>query len=443
MPTPAAQAPWLVKAHSYFAPGFAGRLGLGFYGALLLAYSIVAGLLVQQTGSLDAYAVKSDFLSALVGSRVLLENGPQQVYNRAAQTAAQAATLHDVGYGTAQLLPFIHTPFELGIVAPLRALGLSYGATFIGWMLVSLLAVAASLRVLHWAWPLPGRLSRVATLAVLSFFPVYLTLVMGQTSLVLLFSWAAGSAALRRGRDGWAGVALAVGLVKPHMLVLLLLVLLLMRRWRALGSFAVASILAVGLAMPILGWDWPWRYLQYTLSVGGYPPDPILDPVIMQNWRGLLTRWLGDSPTTSGLALLLSGVTWAVIGAIWLRVGWRGWQPGTPEWDRRWAITLLASLLALPYLITHDLSLLVVPGWLLLVQAAARHSWALGGWLWLGSMVTLETIYGLTPGGIPLAPTILWMIATLGGLLWIELRSPRTSRGAPLAWLRDRQPSPR
>jgi hypothetical protein len=155
----------------------------------------------------------------------------------------------------------------------------------------------------------------------------------------------------------------------------------------------------------------------------------------MQNWRGLLTRLLGDTPVTTTLTLLASLITLALVLRLWMGPDRRPWQPGTPAWDRRWAATLFASLLTVPYLITHDLTMALAPLWILAADAVARRSRRLAGWLWLGHIVTLEAIYSLAPGGIPLAPTIYWLILTFGWLVWRELRAPPVRvLPAPSVW---------
>src|SRR5439155_17741075 len=115
----------------------------------------------------------------------------------------------------------------------------------------------------------------------------------------------------------------------------------------------------------VFGADWPLRYLAYAAQVGGSPPDPVLDPAGMQNWRGLTTHLLGDTPAAGVATLVLAGGSLALLGWAWLGAGRGQWQPGTAAWDRRWIATLLVGLLLSTYLLPHDLALAVVPGWML------------------------------------------------------------------------------
>ena len=210
-----------------------------------------------------------------------------------------------------RLLPYNHPPFEALLVAGEQAGGLSPGGSFALWTLLSFGAIAATLITLRWAWPVAGRRGWLLVGAALTFFPLTAGLLLGQSTALVLLGWAAGSAALRRGHPGWAGAAFALALLKPQAVPVLLLALLLMRQWRALAACAATALGAVLVTLPILGLDWPLRYAAFTLRVAAWPPSPALDPAIMQNWRGLFIRLLGDSspgqPTDSRRHAAIAG----------------------------------------------------------------------------------------------------------------------------------------
>jgi hypothetical protein len=425
MATSASPPPDVPVARPRFSPGFGTRLGVGLGLALLLSYALLTVVTIERRGGLVPYVVASDLISNLSGAAILESGHPELLYDRAAQSAAQAAILREGGLALTRPLPFIHLPFEALLVAALHGLGLSYTAVFGVWTLLGLAAIGAALAALQRGWPLPGRQAALLSLAALSFFPLYIGLLLGQSTALLLPAWAAGSAALRRGRDGWAGAAFALALIKPQALPALLLVLLLMRRWRALGAFAAVGGGAIALTLPFLGWDWPLRYLQLALSVGGYPPDPVLNPAGMQNWRGLIIHLLGDTALANTVTLVVSGLSLLGLAALWLGPGRGRWQPDTPTWSRLWIITLFANLLVTPYLLPHDLALAVVPGWLL-----AAGSWGTGrhaAWLGLGWALGFTT----ASPALPVPPAVLWMLLTVGWLAWEAFRTAIPRRAPP------------
>jgi hypothetical protein len=418
-PAPHAPAPLL-------RPGFGRRLGIALCLALLVAYGFIAFNLVRnpQTGGPEGYVRQTDFLIVLTGSAVLAEGRPQALYDEQAQTAAQARLLRAVGREPLRLLPFNHPPFEALLTRLLQLAGLAAPGIFAAWTLLSCGAIGLALAALHWAWPVPGAPGRLLTLAALSFFPLTGALLLGQSTPLILLGWAAGSAALRRGYGGWAGVALALAAIKPQAVPVLLLALLLMRRWRTLLAWAATISAATLAVMPFLGADWPLRYLRFVLAVAAWPPSPALDPAFMQNWRGLFIRLFGDGSIAGGLAVAATVLSLALVVLLWAGPGplrARGRHPGTAGWDRRWAMTLLIALLVNPHLLPHDLTPALVPAWMLAaaVLPAAPRGWI--AWLWAG---WVAGFVAMLYNSFVLSPAVLWLIATVALLVRHTLQQP-------------------
>ena len=429
--SPAADRATVAAPHpqaSLLRPGFVRRLGIALCLALIVAYSFVAFNLVRnpQTGGPEGYVRQTDFLIVLTGSAILAEGHPQALYDEQAQTAAQARLLRAVGREPVRLLPYNHPPFEALLTRLLQVAGLTAPAVFALWTVLSCVAIGLALVALRWAWPVTGQPGLLLTLAALTFFPLTGALLLGQSTPLILLGWAAGSAALRRGYDGWAGVALALAAIKPQAVPVLLLALLLMRRWRTLLAWTATIGAAVLAAMPFLGVDWPLRYVRFVLAVAAWPPSPALDPAFMQNWRGLFIRLLGDGSIAGGLAVAATVLSLALVVLIWAGPGAlraTGWRPGTPGWDRRWAMTLFIALLVNPHLLPHDLTPGLVPVWILaaaLLPAAPRAGIA---WLWAG---WVAGFVAMLYNNFALSPAVLWLIVSVALLLWRML--PQASR---------------
>lgn len=404
-------------------PRFARRLAWGLVITLLALYIALAGLTIRQRGGIVRYVVASDLISNLSGAQLIATGHANQLYDRAAQTTTQAMILQAGNLGQVRVLPFVHLPLEPLLLAPLLVAPLPYAWIFAGWTLLGLALLTASVGLLAREWPVPPPDRRLMGATAISFFPIFITLLLGQSSLLLLLSWVGASVALRRGHDGRAGVALALAAIKPHTILVPVVVLLIMGRWRALGALAATLGAATVALMPLLGLDWPLRYLQLAVSVGGYPSDPTLVPSSMENWRGQVVRLLGDTPAANLLSLGVAALSLALVGVLWRsrRAGGGTWQPDSPAWSRRWAVALLAQQLITPYLLLHDLTLALVPGWILVSLATAEQDGRMIGWLWLGWGTTLLS---LAAGGWPLAPTGLWLILTTAGLAYRLVHSP-------------------
>jgi hypothetical protein len=198
-------------------------------------------------------------------------------------------------------------------------------------------------------------------LGVLTSLPWVVNLEQGQSSGLIALSLALGAAFMRRGRDWTAGLAFGLLFLKVQWLPLLVLVLLLKGRWRALGGLAVAGIALVALATLVLGPGWIPAYLGVLTSASRSGTAFLLTPAASHSLNGGIYAVLGPggAALVGPLNLLGTMAVAALVGWLWLRVA--GWQPGTPAWDATMGLTILAAIFINPQLNTHDLSLLIVP----------------------------------------------------------------------------------
>src|SRR5438445_5153591 len=90
------------------------------------------------------------------------------------------------------------------------------------------------------------RATIVAAAMIGGFFPIFVTILQGQSDLVVLVPLAAAYAAWGRGRAGWAGIFSALALSKPQLLLLIPVLFLTRRAWRALAGFA-GTVVGLGL----------------------------------------------------------------------------------------------------------------------------------------------------------------------------------------------------
>jgi hypothetical protein len=430
----------LPTSHHISAPARIGRLGilLGIAAclALLVQYIVMSVGFVRDTpGGLASYVLRPDFIVSVTGAEILLHGDGERLYDQETQRVAEEGALHEGARDAERLLGFNHPPFAAIVVAALRLTGLPYSAIFLVWTLLRLAAIVAALWALSRAWPirqhslLPARyslLTRSASgllcaLVALTFYPVTLSLQVGQTTPFVLLGWAAGSTALRSGNDTAGGAWLALAVLKPQYLPVPLIALVVMRRWRALRAFAISVGAAVLLSMPFAGWDWPWHYVKLLWRQAMQPPNQVIDPAMMQNWRGFFMRVLNFAPNAALYAALASALTVLAVIVVWY-FAQRQKQVQSSRFkvqgsatqkhlsglrvsvvnnnslltthhsllpSNLWAFTLCAALLASYHLLYPDLSLAIVPGWIIAAMALARPfsnpaRWAWLGWLWVG-----------------------------------------------------------
>ena len=338
---------------------------------LLAAFQLLMWYVpVQGRGGPDIYVRGIDFAATLTGARVVRDGNGENLYDLDVQRQAQQRVLGSyITLKGGSVLPYLHPPFEALLVAPL--LFLSYGVLYLLWSGLILLAFSGSLVLLARTVPLRGGAAWLLPAALCSYQGLFQSLWLGQSSPLVLLGLTGAYVGLRRGRDGWAGVAVALVAIKPQMPLVVGLALLLMRRWRPLlVCGAVLAALSVA-AMPALGLLWPLRYARFLSGIAQWGDAFHEYPAIMHNWRGLtfnlfngVAPWLGGPSVTLLTLLAFGGLLWA-----WWRA--RGELRGA-AWgesaDLLWALACLLAVLVAPHLYTHDLTTLALPAWIIVAR---------------------------------------------------------------------------
>jgi hypothetical protein len=419
------------RAHGGSAVAWLGVVALAL---LLTQYARITSDVTQGAAGLARFIVRPDFIIDLTGATILLDGRAALLYDEPTQQTTQTALLQAAQFPAPRLLPFNHPPFEALLIAGLRRTGLSFSEVWALWTVLRLGAIGAGLLALRWAWPARGAGGALRTLGALTFYPLFTGVLVGQVTPIIFLSWAAGSAALRRGYNGWAGAAFALTICKPQYASVVLLALLAQGRGRALLTFGGVAGGAYALSAPFAGADWPARYAGLVLDLAGRPPNDAIDPAMMQNWRGLFQRWLAGSDATLPVTLLAVGLSLVALVAMWRRIAPEdGAAIDGAVWDCAWACTLLVGLLTSFHLLYPDLTLAIAPAWIVAAGAAQARGALPRLWLWLGWALGFVVNFQ----SLVLTAAPLWMAATAGALGWAAWRRapprrrPLIEYGAP------------
>lgn len=219
-------------------------------------------------------------------------------------------------------------------------------------------------------------------------------------------------------RPAWAGVAIGLLAIKPHLAVLFVVALLSARCWRVLFSAALVACGFAVLSVLVLGVDTVPAFLG-NLSLAKSFAEQGLMPMEKMPTAFAGARLLGASVGAANLLQLA-----CALGAA-AAVAW-AWRRPAPL-ALRSAILLTASLLVSPHMFDYDLVWLAVAlAWF--GAHAMRHGWQQGE----RALVLLAWFSPLLCGalakaGLPLQPLVLLLL--LGALL----RRVRRERRAPHA----------
>jgi hypothetical protein len=290
-----------------------------------IAYAAVA------FGQTDRQYVDSDWTAFATGATIAAGPRPAQLYDRQAQQRAQDAITgggtFDL-YGQGGLLPFVSPPWVAFLVIPLDAAGFLWGGRLL--LLAGLAALLAGVA-------LAAPADRWAPVAVAASFPALALLLNVQLDGLVVLGLGAAIAAERSGRPTLGGLALGLTLVKPHLVIPVAVGLLLTRRWRMAGGWAVAALVLVALSSARQA-SWTWAWVETVLATVGRNGREI-GPAI---WPWLLgPAW----PRT----LLTLATSLAVLGLVLAVALRRGREP--------WAALVAGGVLVAPHAVPSDLVL--------------------------------------------------------------------------------------
>jgi hypothetical protein len=256
-------------------------------------------------------------------------------------------------------MPFIRPPFEALIFLPLTYF--SYPVALAIWSLAKVVFLWLTARVL----PRPHPFTRIypswlEAVLCLGFFPVFLDLFQGQDAILLLLIVAAALNRLQSEKDVAAGLILALGLFKFHLVVPIAVILWLAGRARILAGFLPGTAALVALACLISGAGVLSAYPVYLLNLNRVTGAGFVTAQSMPNLRGLLTAFLGRAPYPGPIHWLLLP---AAVAAIVLTA--RLWRPlvntGFPGLALGYCLALLVAILTSYYAYSYDMTLLIIP----------------------------------------------------------------------------------
>ncbi len=336
------------------------------YRLYLTAYLAAVLVLYAAVFRLEWGAIKigfPDFSIFYTAARIVASGQGSQLYSDHLQESVQRSFSPAVAV-RGSMLPYYHPPFEALLFLPLQYL--PYLGAYAVWFAINAAAVVAACLVMRRNLPLLAAWPRwLCVLAGFAYLPVFIALVQGQDSILVLLSYTLAFAAMRHDRDFAAGAWLGLGLVKYHLILPFVLVLVLARRGKCLaGILTVAAVLAV-LSWMAVGWrgllsypgyvwhsehsqKYAWNALQGARS----------DLSLVTNLKGLLFS------TLHGTDLAVIRVLLVILSFAVLTLAYRGWKQGARRGPRglqlAFAALVIATVLVSYHTFTQDLSLILL-----------------------------------------------------------------------------------
>ncbi len=284
-----------------------GRMLRMAIACLALAAGVVI-LLVANQRFVAASPGGNDFLVHWVGTRALLFEKVSPYSDTVAmkiQTLAYGRPAHAGEHELRVAYPL----YSIVLFAPF-AMVADYALARSLWMTVlevALLGAAlAGLRLARWRPSLP--VAAAYLLFAVTWYHGVRPLVNGNAVIVVALLIALALLALRAGRDGTAGVLLAVSTIKPQVVVLLVLFVglwaIASRRWRLVIGFVgtLAALLALSL---VLLPSWPAEFLREVIRYPAYNPPGTLGTALEAMLPGIGAQMGWGVTLVLGVLLLI------------------------------------------------------------------------------------------------------------------------------------------
>jgi Glycosyltransferase family 87 len=319
--------------------------------AAVLTLSLVLHIVTLWREKNDIAAAHGDFIIFYTGSQILLDGKAESLYDLKVQKEYQER------FGIRirpDPLPYNHPAYELLLFLPLARF--SYTSAFIGWGIVNIFMVAGIVCLLSSAVN-PGN-KTLAALFCAAFFPVTATLWHGQDSILSTLLAAAVLVNLRCGRDTLAGTVLALGLYKPQLVLPIVLILAIRRRWKVILPFMAVGGILVCISIAMTGWSGAIQYVRLLSWIN--QTHYTIDPAHMPNLRGMFENLSSIGIPREIIFLTTAGTS--ICTLYWSVLQWKSSDTTNHTmFDLSFSHVIVATLLVSYHLYVHDLTLLAIP----------------------------------------------------------------------------------
>jgi len=206
----------------------------------------------------------------------------------------------------------------------------------------------------------------------LGFLPLTVCLLQGQDSALVFLAYSLTFYNLKRSRAFLAGLSLSLVLIKFQVLLAILPLLVLKKRSSILGGFFCGTICAVGVSAAVVGVGGLPSYLALLREMIGSVNQYGIYPLQMHCLRGQIYALLYQNHPFLSQVLTI-GACASMLGL--LLVAWKGeWDVESEDFELKFSLLIIVSLLISPHLNFHDLSILILPGFLIFDRLSVRRT---------------------------------------------------------------------
>jgi hypothetical protein len=339
------------------------RIALGMTAALLFTVVILTAALSDLRGY--------DFITFYTGGLIVRQGNASRLYDLDEQARIERQVMN-----RGDLLMYLHPPFEAYWFAPLARL--SYVKAYFLWGAVNVLLWLVIQHVFRRYAPIPRHPFHYFLLCSL-FFPLWVALMRGQTSVLLLLLFSLTFICLKRGQDYRAGVFLGLGLFKFAIVLPFALICLLRSKWKLMAALTITAFVLAALSVIAVGPSAVRAYINLLIESIRDPANPLYGDNFnvwgMPTVGGFFATLLNSRLPTVSVSMMASAVSAClVLFAAWR---WRGedLRPGEGSSGLMFAAALAVSVVTAPHLYLHDLTLLMMAVLLVIGSSQWPENW--------------------------------------------------------------------
>ncbi|TSC87946.1 MAG: hypothetical protein G01um101416_261 [Microgenomates group bacterium Gr01-1014_16] len=323
-----------------------------------IVLAIVGVLLVAQWKYVEREAenrmVNKDFGSFFRAAVMWKSGAGERLYDLEEQKQWQGKLFPEAAESQ-RVLPMFYLPVAVLILVPLTGWGVEIAyrvwaginvVMTVGWA-----SWMAGGRGIAETWKGLGR-GMLVIIGVMIFPPMVVNWLHGRfDGWLAMAMWGVAELA-RRNKIFWAGVVMSLMLVKPHLLMVLVLMWTVKKETRFLGGVVVGILGLMVVSWYMVGWTGLVGWMTLGMKAVNLGETYGLHSQLEYSWSGLVAKLqLGD-------AVWLVGVTVVMIVGFLV---WRGkWRVDSEELDLRWALAILLALFTSRHVNYSDLTLLLV-----------------------------------------------------------------------------------
>jgi hypothetical protein len=288
----------------------------------------------------------TDFVNFYAAGTIVRAGNGATLYHAATQEPVLRSILGGESFNF-----FLHPPFFAAAMVPLSYLKIK--SAFIVWTLFNLALVGFLPVILAECTSFVAR-RPILGLVGMSFFPLFTTLALGQSSIVLLFVLSMGYLLLTKRHDVAAGLVLALATIKFQYVLVIVGFLLIARKFRVVAGFAAGGAVLCLVSLLVTGPAGFAQYVRFVRDFNLHDGYGVMRLAEMVNWRGFLAgmgwiKHMQEYSAAGSAALLLLGIACSR-------------SPRTAEHpDLAFSLYVAIALAASPYAFSHDAAILLLP----------------------------------------------------------------------------------